>query len=204
MEEKFLLKNTTYFCIFKQMSEFFYYYLLSTCIYFRFVVRTSQCYTSTQSLPAERRIAAIAAPASILLVPSPLPTGKLLQVCSSKPPPYLSFSCSAKLWLDGRVIRLKQKQAFNRAPKNKIETLKVMQRQTQLLPKDKNLQKSRFSADRQADRHIMHHFSGAPRGAFQQPVYNKCKVRWLRVLARPLQAVQNVSFLSETLSCALS
>ena len=102
------------------------------------------------------------------------------------------------------MIRLKQKQAFNRAPKNKIETLKVMQRQTQLLPKDKNLQESRFSADRQADRHIMHHFSGAPRGAFQQPVYNKCKVRWLRVLARPLQAVQNVSFLSETLSCALS
>ena len=37
---------------------------------------------------------------------------------------------------------------------------------------------------------IIHHFSGAPRGAFQQPVYNKCKVRWLRVLARPLQAVQ--------------
>ena len=49
----------------------------------------------------------------------------------------------------------------------------------------------------------LHHFSGAPRGAFQQPVYNKCKVRWLRVLARPLQAVHNV-FLSETLSCALS
>ena len=38
----------------------------------------------------------------------------------------------------------------------------------------------------------VHHFSGAPRGAFQQPVYNKCKVRWLRVLARPLQAVHNV------------
>ena len=51
--------------------------------------------------------------------------------------------------------------------------------------------------------YIIHHFSGAPRGAFQQPVYNKCKVRWLRVLARPLQAVHNV-FLSETLSCALS
>ena len=36
--------------------------------------------------------------------------------------------------------------------------------------------------------YIIHHtsFSGAPRGAFQQPVYNKCKVRWLRVLARPL------------------
>ena len=50
---------------------------------------------------------------------------------------------------------------------------------------------------------IMHHFSGAPRGAFQQPVYNKCKVPWLRVLARPLQAVHN-GFLSETLSCALS
>ena len=49
----------------------------------------------------------------------------------------------------------------------------------------------------------IHHFSGAPRGAFQQPVYNKCKVRWLRVLARSLQAVHNV-FLSETLSCALS
>ena len=51
--------------------------------------------------------------------------------------------------------------------------------------------------------YIHHHFSGAPRGAFQQPVYNKCKVRWLRVLARPLKAVHNV-FLSETLSCALS
>ena len=37
-------------------------------------------------------------------------------------------------------------------------------------------------------------FSGAPRGAFQQPVYNKCKVRWSRVLARPLQAVYNVFF----------
>ena len=49
----------------------------------------------------------------------------------------------------------------------------------------------------------VHHFSGAPRGAFQQPDYNKCKVRWLRVLARPLQAVHNV-FMSETLSCALS
>ena len=49
----------------------------------------------------------------------------------------------------------------------------------------------------------IHHFSGAPRRAFQQPVYNKYKVRWLRVLARPLQAVHNV-FLSETLSCALS
>ena len=49
----------------------------------------------------------------------------------------------------------------------------------------------------------IHHFSGAPRGAFQQPVYNKCKVWWLRVLARPLQAVHHV-FLSETLSCALS
>ena len=49
----------------------------------------------------------------------------------------------------------------------------------------------------------IHNFSGAPRGAFQQPVYNKCKVRGLRVLARPLQAVHNV-FLSETLSCALS
>ena len=51
----------------------------------------------------------------------------------------------------------------------------------------------------------IHHtsFSGAPRGAFQQPVYNKCKVLWLRVLARPLQAVHN-GFLSETLSCALS
>ena len=33
---------------------------------------------------------------------------------------------------------------------------------------------------------FIHTFSGAPRGAFQQPVYNKCKVRWLRVLARPL------------------
>ena len=51
--------------------------------------------------------------------------------------------------------------------------------------------------------YIIHHFSGAPRGAFQQPVYNKYKVRWLRVLARPLQAVHNV-FLSETLSCARS
>ena len=40
----------------------------------------------------------------------------------------------------------------------------------------------------------IHHFSGAPRGAFQQPVYNKCKVRWLRVLARPLQAVHKVFF----------
>ena len=48
--------------------------------------------------------------------------------------------------------------------------------------------------------YIIHHFSGAPRGAFQQPVYNKCKVRWLRVLARPLQAVHNV-FLSETKLC---
>ena len=46
-------------------------------------------------------------------------------------------------------------------------------------------------------------FSGAPRGAFQQPVYNKCKVPWLKVLARPLQAVHN-GFLSETLGCALS
>ena len=46
-------------------------------------------------------------------------------------------------------------------------------------------------------------FSGAPLGAFQQPVYNKCKVPWLRVLARLLQAVHN-GFLSETLSCALS
>ena len=46
-------------------------------------------------------------------------------------------------------------------------------------------------------------FSGAPRGAFQQPVYNKCKVPWLRVLARPLQAVHN-GFLSEILGCALS
>ena len=46
-------------------------------------------------------------------------------------------------------------------------------------------------------------FSGAPRGAFQQPVYNKCNVPWLRVLARPLQAVHNV-FLSETLGCVLS
>ena len=51
--------------------------------------------------------------------------------------------------------------------------------------------------------YIIHHFSGAPRGAFQQPVYNKYKVRWLRVLARPLQAV-HIVFLSETLSCALS
>ena len=51
-------------------------------------------------------------------------------------------------------------------------------------------------------RNIHTSFSGAPRGAFQQPVYNKCKFRWLRVLARPLQAVHNV-FLSETLSCAL-
>ena len=51
--------------------------------------------------------------------------------------------------------------------------------------------------------YIIHHFSGAPRGAFQQPAYNKCKVRWLRVSARPLQAVHN-AFLSETLSCALS
>ena len=40
----------------------------------------------------------------------------------------------------------------------------------------------------------IHHFSGAPRGAFQQPVYNKYKVRWLRVLARPLQAVHNGYF----------
>ena len=39
----------------------------------------------------------------------------------------------------------------------------------------------------------LHHtsFSGAPRGAFKQPVYNKYKVRWLKVLARPLQAVHN-------------
>ena len=43
-------------------------------------------------------------------------------------------------------------------------------------------------------------FSAAPRGAFQQPVYNKCKVRWLRVSARPLQAVHN----GETLSFDLS
>ena len=50
----------------------------------------------------------------------------------------------------------------------------------------------------------IHHFSGAPRRAFQQPVYNKCKVRWLRVFASSLQAVHNVFFLSETLSCALS
>ena len=33
---------------------------------------------------------------------------------------------------------------------------------------------------------FIHSFSGAPCGAFQQPVYNKCKVRKLRVLARPL------------------
>ena len=46
-------------------------------------------------------------------------------------------------------------------------------------------------------------FSGAPCGAFQQPIYNKCKVLWLRVLARPLLAVHN-GFLSETLGCALS
>ena len=33
----------------------------------------------------------------------------------------------------------------------------------------------------------IHHFSGAPRGAFQQPVYSKWNVRWLRVLvSRPL------------------
>ena len=49
------------------------------------------------------------------------------------------------------------------------------------------LQKAQYDA-------AVHHFSGAPRGAFQQPVYNKCKVRWLRVLARPLQAVHNVFF----------
>ena len=42
--------------------------------------------------------------------------------------------------------------------------------------------------------HSIHHFSGAPHGAFQQPVFNKCKVPWLRVLARPLQAVHNVFF----------
>ena len=50
-----------------------------------------------------------------------------------------------------------------------------------------------------------HHtsFSGAPCGAFQQPVYHKCKVPWLWVSARPLQAVHN-GFLSETLSYALS
>ena len=58
---------------------------------------------------------------------------------------------------------------------------------------------------RRVDKSLVHHtsFSGAPRRAFQQPVYNKCKVSWLRVLARPLQAVHN-GFLSETLSCALS
>ena len=43
-------------------------------------------------------------------------------------------------------------------------------------------------------RYIHTSFSGAPRGAFQQPVYNKCKVRWLRVSARPLQAVHKVFF----------
>ena len=49
----------------------------------------------------------------------------------------------------------------------------------------------------------IHHtsFSGAPRGAFQQPVYNKCKVRWLRVLARPLQAVHNVFFVWDIKMC---
>ena len=59
-----------------------------------------------------------------------------------------------------------------------------------------------MTADPAKHTYIIHHFSGAPRGAFQQPIYNKCKVRWLRVVARPLQAVHNV-FLSETLSCAL-
>ena len=49
--------------------------------------------------------------------------------------------------------------------------------------------------------YIIHHFSGAPRGAFQQPVYNKCKVRWLRVLARPLQAVHNVFFVWDIKLC---
>ena len=33
---------------------------------------------------------------------------------------------------------------------------------------------------------FIHSFSGAPCGAFQQPIHNKCKVRQLRVLARPL------------------
>ena len=63
--------------------------------------------------------------------------------------------------------------------------------------------RSTMTTDRPSDLSIIDHFSGAPRGAFQQPVYNKCKVRWLRVLARPLQAVHNV-FLSETSSRALS
>ena len=40
-------------------------------------------------------------------------------------------------------------------------------------------------------------FPGAPPGAFQQPVYNKFKVRWLRILARPLKAVHS-GYLSET------
>ena len=45
-------------------------------------------------------------------------------------------------------------------------------------------------------------FRCSPRG-FSATCYNKYKVRWLRVLARPLQVVHNV-FLSESLSCALS
>ena len=49
----------------------------------------------------------------------------------------------------------------------------------------------------------IHTFLGAPRGAFRQPIYSKCKLRWLKVLVKQLQAVHNV-FLSETLSCALS
>ena len=38
---------------------------------------------------------------------------------------------------------------------------------------------------------LSYYISGAPRGAFQQPVNNKHKVRWLRILARPLAAVHN-------------
>ena len=37
-----------------------------------------------------------------------------------------------------------------------------------------------------ANIHTYIHFQVLPRGAFQQPVYNKCKARRLRVSARPL------------------
>ena len=40
----------------------------------------------------------------------------------------------------------------------------------------------------------IHTFSGAPPGAFQQPVYNKCKVRWLIACAAAGLFVSNSGF----------
>ena len=49
----------------------------------------------------------------------------------------------------------------------------------------------------------IHHFQVLPAGLFSSLFTTNARFEWLRVLARPLQVVQN-GFLSETLSCALS